>query len=70
MRAKFPLEAGIVERDGVKLHYEIYGDGAETIVFVPPWSIVHSRVYKAQVPCLSQRFRYVTYDTNPTGQPT
>ena len=28
MRAKLPVEEGIVERDGVKLHYEVYGDGA------------------------------------------
>jgi pimeloyl-ACP methyl ester carboxylesterase/predicted glycosyltransferase len=68
MRAKLPVEEGIVERDGVKLHYEIYGDGAETIVFVPPWSIVHSRVYKAQLPYFSERFRCVTYDGRGNGQ--
>jgi pimeloyl-ACP methyl ester carboxylesterase/predicted glycosyltransferase len=68
MRAKLPIEEGIVERDGVKLHYEIYGDGAETIVFVPPWSIVHSRVYKAQLPYFSERFRCVTYDGRGNGK--
>jgi pimeloyl-ACP methyl ester carboxylesterase/predicted glycosyltransferase len=68
MRAKLPVEEGIVERDGVKLHYEIYGDRAETIVFVPPWSIVHSRVYKAQLPYFSERFRCVTYDGRGNGQ--
>jgi pimeloyl-ACP methyl ester carboxylesterase len=68
MRAKLPLEAGVVERDGVKLYYEIYGDGAETIVFLPPWSIVHSRVYKAQVPYFSERFRCVTYDGRGNGK--
>ena len=29
MRAKLPDKEGFVERDGVKIHYEIYGDGAE-----------------------------------------
>ena len=43
MRAKLPDKEGFVERDGVKLHYEIYGDGPETMVFLPPWAIVHSR---------------------------
>ena len=27
MRAKLPDSDGFVERDGVKLHYEVYGDG-------------------------------------------
>jgi pimeloyl-ACP methyl ester carboxylesterase/predicted glycosyltransferase len=68
MRAKLPVEEGTVERDGVKLHYEVYGTGAETIVFIPPWSIVHSRVYKAQLPYFSDRFRCVTYDGRGNGK--
>src|SRR5262249_29148888 len=68
MRAKLPVEEGIVERDGVKLHYEVYGQGAETIVFVPPWSIVHSRIYKAQLPYFSERFRCITYDGRGNGK--
>ncbi len=57
MRAKMPDKEGVVTRDGVRLSYEVYGDGPETMVFIPPWSIVHSRVYKAQVPYFSERFR-------------
>lgn len=68
MRAKMPDKEGLVDRDGVKLHYEIYGDGPETIVFVPPWSLVHSRVYKAQLPYFSERFRCVTYDGRGNGK--
>src|ERR1700754_2540945 len=68
MRAKLPVKEGSVERDGIKLHYEIYGNGTETIVFVPPWSIVHSRVYKAQLPYFSERFRCVTYDARGNGK--
>ncbi len=68
MRAKLPREEGFVDRDGVKLSYEIYGDGAETIVFIPPWSIVHSRVYKAQLPYFSDRFRCITYDGRGNGK--
>jgi pimeloyl-ACP methyl ester carboxylesterase/predicted glycosyltransferase len=68
MRAKLPIEEGIVERDGVKLHYEIYGSGIETIVFVPPWSIVHSRIYKAQLPYFSERFRCIIYDARGNGK--
>jgi pimeloyl-ACP methyl ester carboxylesterase/predicted glycosyltransferase len=68
MRAKLPTEEGVVERDGIKLHYEVYGSGAETMVFVPPWSIVHSRVYKAQIPYFSERFRCITYDGRGNGK--
>ena len=68
MRAKLPTQEGFVDRDGVKIHYEIYGDGPETMVFVPPWSIVHSRVYKAQIPYFSERFRCIAYDQRGNGQ--
>ena len=68
MRAKLPSKDGFVERDGVKLYYEVYGDGPETMVFVPPWSIVHSRVYKAQLPYFSERFRCITYDGRGNGR--
>ena len=68
MRAKLPASEGFVERDGVKLHYEVYGQGPETIVFLPPWSIVHSRVYKAQLPYFSERFRCVAYDARGNGK--
>ncbi len=68
MRARLPNHEGYVERDGVKIHYEVYGDGAETMVFPPPWSIVHARVYKAQIPYFSERFRCVTYDPRGNGK--
>lgn len=40
MRAALPHTEGTVDRDGVNLHYEIYGKGEHTIVFVPTWAIV------------------------------
>jgi len=68
VRAKLPNKDGLVERDGVKIHYEIYGDGPQTLLFVPPWSIVHSRVYKAQLPYFSERFRCITFDGRGNGK--
>ena len=68
MRAKLPDHEGFVTRDGVKLAYEIYGDGADTMLFVPPWSIVHSRIYKAQLPYFSERFRCIAYDGRGNGK--
>ena len=68
MRAKLPNTDGFIERDGVRLHYEIYGEGPETMVFLPPWSIVHSRIYKAQLPYFSERYRCVAYDARGNGK--
>ncbi|MCR9137332.1 MAG: alpha/beta fold hydrolase [Alphaproteobacteria bacterium] len=68
MRAKFPDQEGQIDRDGVKLHYEVYGNGPETIVFVPTWALVHSRVYKAQVPHFSDRYRVIVYDPRGNGK--
>ncbi|MCA6112081.1 alpha/beta hydrolase [Bradyrhizobium cenepequi] len=68
MRAKLPDSHGFVTRDGVKLAYEVYGDGAETMLFVPPWSIVHSRIYKAQLPYFSERFCCIAYDGRGNGK--
>jgi pimeloyl-ACP methyl ester carboxylesterase len=68
MRAKLPREAGFVDRDGVRIHYEVYGDGQETMVFLPPWAFVHSRCFKAQVPYFSERYRCITYDPRGNGK--
>jgi pimeloyl-ACP methyl ester carboxylesterase/predicted glycosyltransferase len=68
MRAKLPNKEGFVERDGVRIHYEVYGQGRQTMVFLPPWSIVHSRVYKAQLPYFSERFRCIAFDARGNGR--
>ena len=47
MRARNPDTEGFVERNGVRIHYEVYGSGEQTMLYVPPWSIVHLRIYKA-----------------------
>lgn len=68
MRAKFPIHEGFVDRDGVRIHYEVFGNGPETILFVPPWAISHSRIYKAQIPWFSDHFRCVAYDPRGNGK--
>ncbi|MFZ0854904.1 MAG: alpha/beta fold hydrolase, partial [Hyphomicrobiaceae bacterium] len=68
MRAKLPDRTGFVDRDGVKLYYEVYGDGPATMLFLPPWSIVHSRVYKAQLPYFSERLRCIAFDGRGNGK--
>ena len=67
-RARYPDQEGYVERDGVKLFYEVYGDGEDTILLLPTWSIIHSRHWKAQIPYLSRHFRVVTFDGRGNGK--
>ena len=67
MRAREPDETGFAERDGVPIYWERFGDGSPTLVLMPPWSIVHSRCWKGQVPYLARHFRVVVYDPRGNG---
>jgi pimeloyl-ACP methyl ester carboxylesterase/predicted glycosyltransferase len=67
-RARYPDETGSIERDGVKVFWERYGDGAPTVLFLPTWSIVHSRVWKAQIPYFARHARVLTFDGRGNGR--
>jgi pimeloyl-ACP methyl ester carboxylesterase/predicted glycosyltransferase len=67
-RARYPDREGFVERDGVRVFYEVYGEGERTILLLPTWSIVHSRHWKAQVPYLARHARVVTFDGRGNGR--
>jgi pimeloyl-ACP methyl ester carboxylesterase len=68
MRAREPDREGDVDRDGVRLHYEVFGSGEPTLVLVPSNPIVHSRQWKAQVPFLARHYRVVTFDGRGNGR--
>ena len=59
-RARYPDESGFVERDGVRVHYEVYGTGEPTVLLLPTWSIIHSRQWKPQIPFLARHHRVVS----------
>jgi pimeloyl-ACP methyl ester carboxylesterase len=67
MRAREPDTEGFVDRDGVKLPFEVFGDGEPTLLLLPTWTIIHARFWKAQVPYLARHFRVVTYDGPGNG---
>jgi len=67
-RARYPDTSGHVGRDGVKLHFEVYGSGEPTVLLLPTWSIVHSRHWKMQIPYLSRHCRVVTFDGRGNGR--
>src|SRR2546421_9895500 len=68
MRARYPDTEGYVDRDGVKIFYEVFGSGEPTVLLLPTWSIVHSRVWKMQVPYLARHARVVTFDGRGNGR--
>src|SRR5918996_43998 len=67
-RARYPDREGYVERDGVRLFYEVYGSGERTVLLLPTWSIVHSRVWKMQIPYLARHVRVLTFDPRGNGR--
>src|SRR5690349_20772494 len=72
MRARTPDHDGYVEREGVKVFYEVFVHGEPTILLMPAWSVVHSRCWKMQVPFLARHYRVITFDgrvTRWTRQP-
>ena len=61
-RARYPDQEGYVERDGVRVFWEAYGNAATTFLLFPPSPISHSRLWKGQIPYLSRHFRTVVFD--------
>jgi pimeloyl-ACP methyl ester carboxylesterase/predicted glycosyltransferase len=67
-RARYPDVEGFVERDGLRLFYELYGEGEETLFLIPTWSLVHSRHWKMQIPYFARHFRVLTMDGLGNGR--
>ncbi len=78
MRARLPDREGTVERDGVRVGFEVHGDDKHggdkhggdkpTVLLLTSWAIVHARQWKAQVPYLSRYFRVVTVEGRGNGR--
>ena len=67
MKLLAPDISGFVDSEGVRIHYEVSGNASATILLLPTWTIVHKRMWKAQVPYLSRHFRVVSYDGPGNG---
>jgi pimeloyl-ACP methyl ester carboxylesterase len=48
--------------------WERYGDGEPTILFLPTWTLVHSRCWKAQIPYFARHGRVLTFDPRGNGR--
>jgi pimeloyl-ACP methyl ester carboxylesterase len=67
-RARYPDIEGFAERDGGRIGFEVYGSGDPPIMFVPPWIIVHSRIWKAQIPDFARRHKVIAWDARGNGR--
>lgn len=67
-RARYPDAEGYVERGGVRIFYEVYGESGQTVLLLPTWSIIHSRQWKMQIPYLARHCRVVTFDGRGNGR--
>jgi pimeloyl-ACP methyl ester carboxylesterase/predicted glycosyltransferase len=67
-RARYPDQEGHVEREGVRIFYEVYGEDEPTLLLLPTWSLFHSRHWKMQIPYLARHLRVVTFDGRGNGK--
>jgi pimeloyl-ACP methyl ester carboxylesterase len=68
LRARYPDHEGHVQRDGVRTFYEVYGEGDPALLFVPGGMLVHSRMWKGQIPWFAQRHRVLAFDGRGNGK--
>lgn len=67
-RDRYPhREGGLLARDGTHIRWERYGRGTPTILFMPTWSIIHSRCWKMQIPEFARRHCVLTFDPRGNG---
>ena len=68
MRPRLPDESGDVDRDGVRIHWDRYGDGDTTVVLLPTWALFPADHWKFQVPFLARRLRTITIESRGRGR--
>ncbi len=73
-RPRLPDESGFIDRDGVRVAWDRYGPAGvapgdpPTILLMPSWSIVHTRLWKAQVAYLARSHRVLAFDGRGNGR--
>lgn len=68
VRARVPDHSGYAAHEGNKVYYEVFGAGEPTIVLLHGLPLVHSRVWKGNVPLLARHNRVVTVDLLGNGR--
>jgi pimeloyl-ACP methyl ester carboxylesterase/predicted glycosyltransferase len=58
----------MLDRDGLKVGFEVWGTGGPAVLLAPAWMVSESRMWKAQVPFLARHFRVITVDPRGNGR--
>ena len=61
-------DEGWAEGSGARIAWKRYGKGEPTVLFIPTWNIVDSRVSHHQVSHLAPRATVITYDPRGAGE--
>ena len=68
MKAREPDVEGFAEHDGLKLFYEIHGEGHRPTVVLMSNAPLTLRHWKAQIPYLARHFRVIAFDAPGGGR--
>lgn len=68
MKARQPDRTGYALNGGVRVYYEVHGNGSFPILFVPPWAVVTAALWKMQLPFLARHFATIAYDPRGNGE--
>ena len=58
---------GMIVRDGVHIHWQLFGSGPRVLFLLPTWSIVHSDFWRHQVAHFRARYSVLTFDGRGNG---
>jgi pimeloyl-ACP methyl ester carboxylesterase len=61
------VHEGVVGRDGVSIHYQVFGEGKRALLLLPTWSIVHSDFWRNQVSHFADRYTVLAFDGRGNG---
>jgi pimeloyl-ACP methyl ester carboxylesterase len=71
MKARHPDKTGFIERDGVRVAWQVYGElrhaDDPAVLLLPTWCIVPAAIWKLQVAFLARRTRVITFDPRGNG---
>jgi pimeloyl-ACP methyl ester carboxylesterase len=68
-RARYPDDEGwVVDEQGVRVFYEVYGHSSDVVCLLPPWALMNSRFWRLQIPYLARHFRVIAIDPRGNGR--
>jgi pimeloyl-ACP methyl ester carboxylesterase len=67
IRDTIPVREGVVDRGGVPIHYQLFGEGGRALLLLPTWSIVHSDFWRNQVSHFAPHYRVIAFDGRGNG---